>query len=72
MLVSSMAALDGNTGLSIGNAIGSNITNVGLMLGITALFYPLISIQNCLNAKCQYYLLIHGIKLLLSGINSLV
>ena len=41
MLVSSMAALDGNTGLAIGNAIGSNITNVGLMLGLTALFYPL-------------------------------
>lgn len=41
MLVSAMAAAKGNTGLSIGNAIGSNITNVGLMLGITALFYPL-------------------------------
>lgn len=41
MLVSSMAAMDGNTGLSIGNAIGSNITNVGLMLGLTAIFYPL-------------------------------
>ena len=41
MLVSAMAAMDGKTGLSIGNAIGSNITNVGLMLGVTALFYPL-------------------------------
>ncbi len=41
MLVSAIAAAEGNTGLSIGNAIGSNITNVGLMLGITALFYPL-------------------------------
>ncbi|WP_413700731.1 sodium:calcium antiporter [Psychromonas sp. KJ10-10] len=41
MLVSSMATIDGNTGLSIGNAIGSNITNIGLMLGITAIFYPL-------------------------------
>lgn len=41
MLVSAMAAADGNTGLSIGNAIGSNITNIGLMLGVTALFYPL-------------------------------
>lgn len=41
MLVSAMAAADGNTGLSIGNAIGSNITNIGLMLGLTALFYPL-------------------------------
>jgi len=34
MLVSSMAAFEGNTGLSIGNAIGSNITNIGLMLGL--------------------------------------
>jgi cation:H+ antiporter len=41
MLVSAMAAADGNTGLSIGNAIGSNVTNIGLMLGLTALFYPL-------------------------------
>ncbi|MEH6549485.1 MAG: calcium/sodium antiporter [Pseudomonadales bacterium] len=42
MLVSAMAALDGNGNLSIGNALGSNITNVGLILGITALFYPLV------------------------------
>lgn len=41
MLVSSMAAMNGNTGLSIGNALGSNITNIGLMLGITSLLYPL-------------------------------
>ena len=41
MLVSAMAAAEGNTGLSIGNAIGSNITNIALMLGITAIFYPL-------------------------------
>ncbi len=41
MLVSSMAAFSGNSGLSIGNAIGSNITNVGLILGLTALYLPL-------------------------------
>jgi cation:H+ antiporter len=41
MLVSAIAAAQGNTGLSIGNAIGSNITNIGLMLGLTAIFYPL-------------------------------
>ena len=41
MLVSAMAAAEGNTGLSIGNAIGSNITNIGLMLGVTAILYPL-------------------------------
>lgn len=41
MLVSAIAAGQGKTGLSIGNALGSNITNIGLMLGLTALFYPL-------------------------------
>lgn len=41
ILVSAVAALQGNPGLAIGNAIGSNITNTGLILGITALIVPL-------------------------------
>ena len=41
MLVSGVAAWEGNTGLSIGNALGSNITNIALVLGLTALVVPL-------------------------------
>ncbi len=41
MVVSAIAALQGNPGLAVGNAIGSNITNIGLVLGITAIIYPL-------------------------------
>lgn len=41
MLVSAFAAAEGNPGLSIGNALGSNITNITLILGATAVFYPL-------------------------------
>jgi cation:H+ antiporter len=41
ILVSTIASIDGNPGLAIGNAIGSNITNIGLILGITALVMPL-------------------------------
>lgn len=41
MLVSATAAWQGNTGISIGNAVGSNITNVALILGITSLVRPL-------------------------------
>ncbi|OBS09106.1 calcium/sodium antiporter [Acidihalobacter prosperus] len=41
LLVSALAAWDGNAGLGIGNAIGSNITNIGLVLGVTALIAPL-------------------------------
>ena len=41
MLVSTMAALDDAPGLAIGNAIGSNIANIALVLGATALVSPL-------------------------------
>ncbi len=41
MVVSAVAALQGNPGFAVGNALGSNITNVGLVLGLTAIFYPL-------------------------------
>jgi len=42
MVVSAIAALDGNPGLALGNALGSNIVNTALILGITALIAPLI------------------------------
>lgn len=42
MLVSALAAFDGAPAMGIGNAIGSNITNVGLVLGITILVAPLV------------------------------
>jgi cation:H+ antiporter len=41
ILVSAVASLQGNGGLAIGNALGSNIANIALILGITALVVPL-------------------------------
>ena len=41
LLVSGIAAMDNQPGLAIGNAVGSNIANIGLIVGCTALFYPL-------------------------------
>ena len=41
ILVSIVAALGGEPGLAIGNAIGSNIVNVGLVLGMTAMIRPI-------------------------------
>lgn len=61
MLVASIAALDGNTGLAIGNAIGSNITNVGLMLGITALLYPLSINSKLLKREMPILLVVTGL-----------
>ncbi len=41
LLVSVQAALDGHSSISLGNVIGSNIANIGLVLGITAFIAPL-------------------------------
>jgi cation:H+ antiporter len=42
MVVSALAALNGNPGIALGNAYGSNITNIALVLGVTALISPVI------------------------------
>ncbi len=42
MIVSGVAAYEGTPNLAIGNALGSNITNIALVLGTTALVTPLL------------------------------
>jgi cation:H+ antiporter len=42
IVVSAIASANGNMNTAVGNALGSNITNVALVLGITALVKPLI------------------------------
>lgn len=41
LVVSLRAALDGRGAISIGNVVGSNIVNIGLILGLSALLFPL-------------------------------
>lgn len=41
LLVSVKAALNGQGALSVGNVLGSNFFNVGIILGISAIIYPL-------------------------------
>lgn len=41
MMVSALAASQGNPGIALGNAYGSNIANIALILGITALISPI-------------------------------
>lgn len=41
MIVSAFSAINGNPGIALGNAYGSNITNIALILGLTALILPL-------------------------------
>jgi len=41
ILVSGISSLQGNAGLAVGNALGSNIANIGMVLGITAIIAPI-------------------------------
>ena len=41
MVVSALASVQGNSGIALGNAYGSNITNIALILGVAALINPI-------------------------------
>lgn len=57
MMVAGAASLAGNTDTAVGNAIGSNITNICLVLGITALIKPLILASSAVNRELPIVLL---------------
>lgn len=59
MVVSAFAALDGSPNLALGNALGSNIANIGLILGITALIAP-ISVHSAIIRRELPLLLLIG------------
>lgn len=42
LVVSVQAALAGQSALSLGNVVGSNLFNIGIILGISAMIYPLL------------------------------
>jgi Ca2+/Na+ antiporter len=42
MLVSALASIEGNAGIALGNAYGSNICNIALILGVSALISPIM------------------------------
>lgn len=51
MLVAVFAALQGNAPLGVGNAVGSNITNIALILGAAAIIWPLLSTSTILRRE---------------------
>jgi len=65
MLVSGMAAYQGSPGISIGNALGSNITNIALVLGVTALIVPLTVHSGIIRRELPILLLVMVLALLL-------
>lgn len=57
VLVSGLASWQGNSGLAVGNALGSNIANIGLILGCCALIMPLTFRTKLLRRELQLLLI---------------
>lgn len=60
LLVSTIASLKGSSGIALGNVIGSNIANIGLILGLTAMILPIPARGKSLR--------VHGLVMAASGI----
>ncbi len=58
VIVSAAASLHGQTDLAIGTALGSNITNILLILGLTALFQPFTVHSDILRRELPLMLLV--------------
>ena len=58
MVVSALAASQGNPGVALGNAYGSNITNIALILGLTALISPIAVQSQILRKELPILLLV--------------
>jgi len=58
IVVSAIASLNGNMNTAVGNALGSNITNIALVLGVTALVKPLLVSSTTLKRELPALLII--------------
>lgn len=61
LLVSVNAALKGNSDISIGNVVGSNIANIGMVLGLSGLFYPILIRKSTLRFDYLITVLVTGL-----------
>lgn len=57
LLVSAQSALVGNSGIAIGNVVGSNIANIALILGVSSLIIPIATTRNTLKVDHPFMML---------------
>lgn len=67
LVISVGSALSGNSGISLGNVLGSNIFNGLLILGMTALIAPIKFSPKMLSRELPFNLLASVVLLLVSG-----
>ena len=65
IVVAIIASQEGSNLLAVGNAIGSNIANIGLVLGLTALLIPVTIDSNARNKQLPWLLTLTALALIL-------
>lgn len=65
MVISALSAWGGNPGLAMGNAIGSNIANIALILGLTAVITPIAVASSVIRRELPY---LTAVTVLLAGL----
>lgn len=65
LMVSMSAAIRGSSGIALGNVVGSNIANVGLILGLTGLITPIAVKVTLVRREIPLMILISGLSYLL-------
>jgi cation:H+ antiporter len=66
LFISSIAALKGSSEIAIGNIVGSNIANIGLILGFAALIYPPRVFSSTIRFQIPFAIVITGIFLVMT------
>tara|TARA_B100001248_G_scaffold262395_1_gene258088 strand:- start:25184 stop:26104 length:921 start_codon:yes stop_codon:yes gene_type:complete len=61
MITSLAGALQGSSGIALGNVIGSNLANSGLILGIAALVYPITIHSRIIRKEVPFLILVTGL-----------
>jgi len=69
LLVSMISAIKGSAGIAMGNVLGSNIANIGLILGLTAILCPLPT-DNRKVLKSGLIMIAASVLLLVFSLNS--
>ena len=69
LLVSMMSSIKGSAGIAMGNVIGSNIANIGLILGLTAMLCP-IPTQNRKVSANGLVMILASVLLLVFSLNN--
>lgn len=66
LVVSLQAAINGHPEIALGNVLGSNISNIGLIMGLTVIIFPIIASPNSIKVDWSFMMIISALLVLVT------